>query len=83
MRQLSEKVVLITGASKGIGTEIANQFAAGSTRVIVNYASSQTDADKLINKIKQQGGNAIAIQADVSKSVEASRLFDDAIAHFG
>ena len=83
MNDLSNKVVLITGSSKGIGAVMAKKFAEANAKVIVNFAGSKIDADHVVSDIRTNGGDAIAIQADVSKSVDVSKLFDEAIAHYG
>jgi 3-oxoacyl-[acyl-carrier protein] reductase len=83
MKTLSEKVILVTGASKGIGAAVAQQLANAGAKVIINYASGKEAADETVNLIKQSGGDAIAIQADVSKSTEVAAMFDAAIAHYG
>jgi len=78
MRKLNGKVAVVTGASKGIGAEIAKQFAAEGAAVVVNYASSKSDADKVVDQIAKSGGKAIAIQASVSKKAEVEKLFSTA-----
>jgi 3-oxoacyl-[acyl-carrier protein] reductase len=83
MKNLSNKVILVTGASKGIGAEVAKKLAEAKASVIVNYAGSKADADSVVETIKSKGGNAIAIQADVSKPEDVKLLFDQSIAHFG
>jgi 3-oxoacyl-[acyl-carrier protein] reductase len=83
MKTLTEKVILVTGASRGIGAAVAHKLASEGAKVIINYAGSQEAADQTVNEIKQQGGDAIALQADVSKSDEVKALFDAAIAHYG
>ena len=83
MKKLQDKVALITGASKGIGASIAKHFAAEGAKVVVNYASSKTDADKVVQAITDQGGQAIAMQADVSNETELIRLFEDTAAAYG
>ena len=83
MKNLSNKVILVTGASKGIGAEVAKKLAEAKASVIVNYAGSKADADNVVESIKNNGGNAIAIQADVSKAEEVKSLFDQAIANYG
>ena len=83
MNRLNNKVVLITGAAKGIGAATAQLIAAEGAKVIVNYSGSQTDAEKTVHEIKAKGGDAIALKADVSKAAEVSALFDAAIAHYG
>ncbi len=83
MNTLNEKVILVTGASRGIGATIAAKLAAEGAKVIVNYAGSKDAAEQVVSDIKQNGGDAIALQADVSKASDVKQLFDDAIAHYG
>jgi len=83
MKTLTEKVILVTGASRGIGAAIARKLAAQGAKIIVNYVGSQEEAQTTVNSILNSGGEAIALQADVSKSADVVRLFDAAIAHFG
>jgi 3-oxoacyl-[acyl-carrier protein] reductase len=83
MSTLSQKVILVTGASRGIGATIAQKLAAAGAKVIVNYAGGKEAADQTVNTIKQNGGDAIALQADVSKAADVKVMFDAAIAHYG
>jgi 3-oxoacyl-[acyl-carrier protein] reductase len=75
MGKLDKKVVVVTGASKGIGAGIAKRVAAEGAKVVVNYASGREDAQRVIAEIAAQGGDAIAVQADVTKLEEIKRLF--------
>lgn len=75
--------VLITGAARGIGAQTAREFADAGCNVIVNFNTSRAEAEVLCREITQNGGNAVAIQADVSKRNEAQRLFEEAKNVFG
>jgi len=81
--KLSNKVAVVTGASKGIGAEIARQLAAEGASVVVNYASSRDGADKVVADITGAGGKAVAIQGDVAKAADMERLFAEAARTFG
>lgn len=83
MRELAGKVAIVTGASKGIGAAIARQFARAGAAVVVNYASSKADADKVVGDIVREGGKAVAIQADVGKAADVKRLFAATRAELG
>src|SRR3712207_2677230 len=72
------KVAIITGASRGIGRAIALRLARDGFAVVVNYANKQVEADKVVREIETTGDRAIAIQADVSKTEDVTRLFDQA-----
>src|SRR5688572_21603473 len=82
-KKLTNKVVIVTGASKGIGAGIAKQMGAAGAKVVVNYSTSKADADKVVNEITKNGGTAIAIQGDVSKSKDVRRLFEETKKAFG
>jgi 3-oxoacyl-[acyl-carrier protein] reductase len=82
-KKLDGTVAVVTGASKGIGAEIAKQFAAEGAAVVVNYASSKKDADKVVDEISKRGGKAIAIQSNVAKKAEVEQLFAEAEKAFG
>jgi len=75
MSQLTGKVALVTGASKGIGAAIAKGMGAAGAAVVVNYASSQAGADRVVAEITSKGGQAIAVQGDVSQVADVQRLF--------
>jgi 3-oxoacyl-[acyl-carrier protein] reductase len=77
MSTLAGKVAVVTGASKGIGASIAENLAQEGAKVVVNYASSKEGAEKVVNRIRSKGGTAIAVQADVSKPAEITRLFQE------
>jgi len=81
--KLTDKVAVVTGASKGIGAGIAKQLAAEGAAVVVNYASSKSDADKVVDEISKRGGKAIAVQGDVAKKKDIERLFAEAKEAFG
>jgi 3-oxoacyl-[acyl-carrier protein] reductase len=82
-KKLNGKVAVVTGASKGIGADIAKHFAAEGAAVIVNYASSKEGADRVVDEIAKRGGKAIAVQADVAKKKEIERLFAETKKAFG
>ena len=83
MGKLTDKVAVVTGASKGIGAGIAKALADEGASVVVNYATSRRDADMVVADITSKDGNARAIQGDVSKSDDVERLFADTRDAFG
>ena len=82
-KKLEGKVAVVTGASKGIGAEIARHLAAEGAKVVVNFASSKAGAEKVVADITARGGAAVAVQADVAKPGDVGRLFARAREAFG
>jgi 3-oxoacyl-[acyl-carrier protein] reductase len=82
-QQLTGKVAVVTGASKGIGAAIAKELAADGAKVVVNYSSSKTGAEKVVADIVKQGGKAVALQADVSKQEDIQKLFAETKKAYG
>lgn len=83
MSKLKNKVAVVTGSSKGIGAAIAKHFAGEGAKVVVNYASSKVEADKVVKAITDNGGIAISVQGDVSKEADVIRLFEETKKAFG
>jgi 3-oxoacyl-[acyl-carrier protein] reductase len=83
MSKLAGKVAVVTGASKGIGASIAEHLAAEGASVVVNYATSKSGADAVVKRITDKGGNAVAVQGDVSKQEDITRLFAATKAAYG
>ncbi|HMP82232.1 MAG TPA: glucose 1-dehydrogenase [Verrucomicrobiota bacterium] len=81
--KLAGKVAVVTGASKGIGAEIAKQMATHGASVVVNYSSSKSGADKVVASIVSAGGKAVAVQADMAKKADIERLFAETKKAFG
>jgi 3-oxoacyl-[acyl-carrier protein] reductase len=73
--KLTGQVAVVTGASKGIGAGIVKALAAEGASVVVNYSSSKEGADRVVQEITAKGGKAIAVQGDVSKQADITRVF--------
>jgi 3-oxoacyl-[acyl-carrier protein] reductase len=82
-KKLEGQVAVVTGASKGIGAAIAEHLAAAGAAVVVNFASSRAGAEAVVKRIRQTGGKAVAVQADVSRLEDVRRLFAEAEKAFG
>src|SRR6478672_9744540 len=83
MSRLSDKVAVVTGASKGIGSGIAMALGAEGARVAVNYSSDREGAERVAQAITDNGGEAIAVGTDVSKAADVARLFKEVDSAFG
>lgn len=83
MKKLENKVAIVTGASKGIGSAIAKSLAAEGASVVVNYSSAKEGADKVVADIVKDGGRAVAVRADVSQPGDVDKLFAETHNTFG
>lgn len=80
---LKNSVAIVTGAGRGIGRAIALELAQAGARVVVNYAGNAEQAEKTVTMIEDKGGQAIAVQADVSQAADVDRLVKTTIETYG
>lgn len=83
MSKLKNKVAIVTGASKGIGTGIAKAYGTEGASVVVNYSSDKEGADRVVNEITASGGKAIAVQGNVALAADVKNLFSETKNAFG
>ncbi|MDQ3522337.1 MAG: glucose 1-dehydrogenase [Gemmatimonadota bacterium] len=80
---MTGKVAVVTGASRGIGRAVAERFARDGARVVVNYARSGDQAEQVVAGIRERGGEAIAVQADMGRPEQIAQLFKQTTERFG
>lgn len=83
MRDLTGKVAVVTGSSRGIGRAIALELAAQGASIVINYHANASAAEQVVTQIREQGAQALAVQADVSRAGEADKLVQAAVEAFG
>jgi acetoacetyl-CoA reductase len=83
MAQLEGAVVVVTGAGRGIGRAIAEELGAGGAHLVVTYANSAAPAEEIAAQLRDAGGRAIAVRADVANASQAGELIAAAVAEFG
>src|SRR5665213_310674 len=83
MTTLKNKVALITGSARGLGKAIAERYADLGADIVINYSKEKASADEVIKNIASKGVKVLAVQADISKVAEISRLFAEAKKTFG
>jgi 3-oxoacyl-[acyl-carrier protein] reductase len=82
-KKLENRVAVVTGASKGIGAEIARHLAAAGAAVVVNYSSDKAGADRVVDDVKKAGGKAVAVKGNLAKEADVVNLFAEAKKAFG
>ncbi|HWR42256.1 SDR family oxidoreductase [Sporomusa sp.] len=82
-KKLAGKVALVTGASRGIGKTIVEELALNGAKVVINYSSNSEKAEQVAAGIKEQGGEALAVQADISRVSELEKLFQKTMEEYG
>lgn len=83
MTALTGKTAIITGASRGIGAEIAMKFAEAGAKIVVNYSGSQDKAEAVVAAIQANGGEAFAVKANVSDAEAVKAMIDETMENFG
>ena len=81
MADLQGAVVVVTGASRGLGRAIAEELASGGAKIVVNYARSKEPAEELVSQLGED--DALAVQADISDPDQAKKLIDETMQKFG
>ena len=83
MKKLEKQTAIVTGSSSGIGLGVVKALATAGAKVVVNYYKGEDEATEVVNAIKSDGGEAIAVQADVSKEDDVENLFTKTLEAFG
>ena len=83
MRDMKNRIAVITGGTQGIGASIAKHLAANGMTVVVTYAHDKSHADKTVELIEDKGGHALAMKADVGSTEEVQSLFSEVNGNFG
>jgi acetoacetyl-CoA reductase len=79
MAELKNTVAIVTGGSRGIGASIAKELAKQGVKIVINYNSNKDLADQVVADIKEIGGDAYAVQADVSNNQDSEKLIAEAV----